>query len=344
MSISKNQTIMIAIGGVSFVAVAALGYLSFAAFSSKGEAEEECEMSVSTIQRLLRADVSPDKESVLAYKKNANTLSGWSDAAIATASVGDRATRMDVNAAAFKQKLVDEARALSQLEGAVDGKIVKPDFTFGFPDYVTGDKIPEDARLPQLQRQWGDISLVFSKLQACGVAEIVAIAPDIQSAATPEADGGTRKSRTRKGKKKAEQDEEKPAYTVEKYTVDFRAKPAALVKAINAFATSERFVIIDSFSFAREADMIGAALGEEDKSEAKKQTGRRRRRRSAGFAEEAAEAEAKEKSVGKGVVNDPVKEAPFLVKMVVSVYDFGSADKASPAPEADGDSEKKEEE
>ena len=85
MSMSKNQIVMAAIGGVTLVAAAALGYLAFDAYSSKGEAVEERDGAAETVKRLLRAEVSPDKESELAYKKNADTLSGWTEAALATA-------------------------------------------------------------------------------------------------------------------------------------------------------------------------------------------------------------------------------------------------------------------
>lgn len=348
MNMSKNQVVMAAIGGVTLVAAAALGYFVFDAYSSKGEAVEESEGSKDSVRRLLRGDVSPDKESELAYKKNGDTLAGWTEAALATAAAGDRAVRDDINPAAFKQQLVSEARALSELEGGVDGKVVKGGFAFGFPDFVAGDKLPEKDQLPRLQRLWGDVRYLVEKLQACGVVEIVRIEPAAVAAAQDKAQAGEEKkprARKSKGAKKGGE-EVKPAYTVEQYAVDFRAKPAALVKVLNALATSDRFVVVDSMSFAREGDMIAAALGEGEKSGASAQQpaagGRRRRRR--GEEQPAAEASAfGENASGdasaekKGIVNDPVKESPFLVKAVVSTYDFGTAAKSAAAAPAEGD-------
>ncbi len=342
MNISKNQMTMSVIGGVALVAAVALGYLAFSAYSAKSEAMDETEAAASSIQRLLRADVSPDKESELAYKKNTDALYGWSEAALASASAGDRAIVADVNEAAFKQRLVDEARALSELSGGVDGKIVKPDFTFGFPDYVTGDKLPEKERLPQLQRQWGDIKTIVETLQSCGVEEVVAIGASVAAAKPAQEEDSKQNHKKKKRKKNVEA--EKPTYTVEKYSVDFRAKPAALVKAVNALATSVRFVVVESMSFAREGDMIAAALVEDPKAtEAQKPTRRRGRRRAQ--EEKIAETEENPDDQAKksGVVNDPEKEAPFLVKMVVSTYDFGSAAKAAEAESADGEQAKEEE-
>ena len=325
MSMSKNQIVMVAIGGVTLVAAGVLGYLAFDAFSSKAEAVEAGDGAKESVRRLLRADVSPDKESELAYKKNADTLAGWTEAALATAAAGDRAVSNDINPAAFKQKLVDEARALSELEGGVDGKIVKPGFNFGLPDFVTGDKLPEQEMLPKYQRLWGDIRLVFEMLQECGVAEIVRIEPAGVVSAAAQAQQ-EEKPKAKKGKGKKDAESEKPVYTVEQYAVDFRAKPAALVKAVNALATAPRFIVVDSMSFAREGDMIAAALGEGEKAQgAQAQAAGGRRRRRGAAAEEAEKPAEEAEADKKGLVNDPAKESPFLVKITLSTYDFGSA-------------------
>ena len=350
MNMSKNQIVMVAIGGVTLVAAAVLGYLAFDSYSAKGEAIDEREGAVSSVQRLLRADVSPIKESELAYKKNSDTLAGWTEAALATAAVGDKAVKDNVNPAAFKQKLVDEARTLSELPGGVDGKVMKDVSAFGFPDFVSGDKLPEQAMLPQLQRQWGDVCYMVEKLQSCGVVEIVKIAP---AASSSQAAQVQKEEKPKKGKKKQKNaEEEKPVYTIEKYDVLFRAKPTALVKSVNTLATCDRFIVIESMSMAREGDMIAAALGEGEKAQAaaaQPSGGRRRRRsRDAVEQEQSAEEAGSEK---KGVATDPEQESPFLVTLVVSTYDFGSAKKedqigeagVSPAP-AEAESPSKEDE
>ena len=336
MNMSKNQIVMCAIGGVTLVAAGVLGYLAFDAYSAKGEAVEERESAASSVQRLLRADVSPVKESELAYRKNSDTLAGWTEAALATAAVGDKAVKADVNPAAFKQKLVDEARALSELPGGVDGKIMKDVSAFGFPEFVSGDKLPTKDQLPRLQRQWGDVCTLVKTLSDCGVVEVVRIEPgaaakqQAQASAEPKKDA--KKSKKRKKGKDAE--DEKPAYTEEKYAIDFRAKPAALVKAVNALAASQRFIVVESLDFVREGDMIGKALGEGDKKGAADQQASsrpRRRRRGAEQPEFGADAATPDASAeaDNGIVNDPDKEEPFLVKAIVLTYDFGSAAQAS---------------
>ena len=331
MNLSKNQIVMLSIGGVALVASLALGYLAFSAYSAKSEASENAERDSAAVRSLLGAAISPDASSVAAVNKNRDSLAGWTEAAISTASAGDRALATDVNEAAFKQKLVDEARALSELPGGVGGKIVKPDFSFGFPDFVTGDKLPEKEKLPQLQRQWADIRTLVETLQACGIVELVRIEPTLVK--QPAVAEQQPKETKRRNRRRKADEEVKPAYTEEKYAIDFRAKPAALVKVVNALATSQRFIVVESLDFARESDMIGKALGEGDKKgAAEQQTVRqRRRRRGAEQPEFGADAAAPDAAAetDKGIVNDPDKEDPFLVKAVVLTYDFGSAAQAS---------------
>ena len=335
MNLSKNQIVMLSIGGVALVASLAFGYLAFSAYSAKSEASENAERDSSAVRSLLGAAISPDASSVAAVNKNRDALAGWTEAAVSTAAAGDRSIATDVNEAAFKQKLVDEARVMSGLPGGVDGKIVKADFPFGFPDFVSGDKLPEKAELPRLQRQWGDVCTLVKTLSDCGVVEVVRIEPgvakqQVQPTAEPKKD--TKKSKKRKKGKDAE--DEKPAYTEEKYAIDFRAKPAALVKVVNALATSQRFIVVESLDFARESDMIGKALGEGDKkgADAEQQSSRpRRRRRGSEQSEFGADVAASDAAseTDKSIVNDPDKEEPFLVKAIVLTYDFGSAAQAS---------------
>ena len=329
MNLSKNQIVMLAIGGVALVASAVLGYFAFSAYSAKSEATESAQSDSSAVRALLGAAISPDAASIAAVKKNSDALAGWTEAALSTASAGDRLIDPDLNEAACKQKLVDEARMLSALPGGVEGKIMKDVSAFGFPDFVSGDKLPEKAELPRLQRLWGDVCTLVKTLSDCGVIEVVHVGPTVlkqQAQATAEPKKDAKRTRNRR-KKDAE--EEKPAYTEEKYAIDFRAKPAALVRVVNALATSQRFFVVETLDFAREGDMIAKALGEGDKRGAAEQQStrprRKRRGEQAGFGEEKAADGAEESD--NGIVNDPEKEEPFLVHAVVATYDFGLAAK-----------------
>ncbi len=327
MNMSRYQITMLATGGAALVVSAALGVLAFSAYSAKSEAAEAAEGDSAAVRSLLGSAISPDAASVAAINKNRDALAGWTEAAISTASAGDRKIDADVNEAALKQKLVDEARTMAALPGGVDGRIMKDVSAFGFPEFVTGDKLPEKDQLPRLQRLWGDVCTLVETLSDCGVVEIVRIAPAVAKQPDPAAEA--KESRGSRNRRRKDAAEEKPAYTEEKYSIEFRAKPAALVKVVNALATSQRFVVLDSIDFAREGDMIGKALGEGEKRGAdEKQSAKPRRRRRSEAEQEFGEAAAAE-DADNGIVNDPAKEAPFLVKATVSTYDFGFAAQAS---------------
>ena len=323
MSLSRNQTVLAAIGAVTTAAAGALGYMVFSAYSAHTLAEEELDSALSSVRRLYNAEISPDKDSVNAIKANRDSVSSWREAAIDTASAGDFAIDADVNEASFKQQMSDDARVMSKYKGAVSGAIVAPDFAFGFREFVTGSELPDKAQLPRLQRQWADIKLIVSALADCGIDEIVNIAPAAEVKKIEEQDDAKAKRKNRRPRNKAAE-EAKPVFTRESYSLVFRAKPAALVNAVNAFASNRRFITVDTLSFEREADMISAAIVG-DKKETGSAPTRRSRRRARGAEREEQEKAGQEDQAAKGPVADPALEAPFTVRMDLSTYDFGSA-------------------
>ena len=74
----------------------------------------------------------------------------------------------------------------------------------------------------------------------------------------------------------------------------------------------------------REEDVLQSALGEKDKDAAQQRPSRRRRRGRGSDASEEAEGEQGETSAKKGLVVDPATEAPFVVTMKLTTFDFGS--------------------
>lgn len=343
MKLTKNQMVLIGIGGITAVAAGVLGFLIFGASAERTEALEELDVATSSVQRLYRSPISPEEKSVKILEGNRKAVAEWRDTALVIAGEGDRAIAKDVNEAAFKQMLVDEARELSKLPGDKGQPIVKPDFTFGFKNYIAGGELPDRAQLPKLQRQWSDIRFLVETLSACGVTEIVDITPSAAPAVVADADPpkGAKKGKPKKNGKA----ETAPVFVRETYSIDFRARPEALVKVANALATQSRFSTVDAFTFAREEDQLAAALaGDKTAAGAASSTGRRRRRRV--DAEESAPAgEAAPENVRTGVATDPVVQAPFAVRLNLSTYDFGTKSAEAPAAAgAESSEEDKEEE
>jgi len=319
----KSKVILAATGGVIGVATLAMAGFVYLAYSAKTDALEggdECEGLESVeaeARRLSSGKVYPCAASVTAVKSNDTLVAAWKDEAFKLAARGDRPVRQTTSAQ-FKADMVSEAKRLVALPGAVQGRIAKPDFAFGpFKDYIAEGKMPADAKLAELQRQWDDVVLLVETLSQCGIAELL----DVQLKAKPD-EGAAGEKNARKNARKAKGGkvaDVKLAPAKEEYVVTFTTRPQGLVKSLNALATCERFAVVEDFVFAREKDVLVEKLGGGDKKEAaQQQSGARRRRRGQAVAEKTEEG-AKPKG---GIVTDPLLDEPFKVELTVATYDF----------------------
>lgn len=309
MNLSKNRIVMISVGGVAVLSLATLLLLSFFTLSEKSETDDDLETAESQFKRLAKGKVAPTKAAHQALVDNERALIEWRSNALEQVSKADVVIDRLANGAAFKQKMNDDARQLAKLPGGVEGAIVKSDFAFGFDRFIGGGELPAPETLVALQREWSDIAEFTRILSQCGATELVKVevkTPAVQ----PPAEG-------RRGKGK-EAEAEAPSYVCEKYAFEVLARPAAMIKVLNALTGAQRFVIVESLSFARAGDMIGDALSDK-KAEP---TGGRKRGRGRRVQEENAEQEA-ENAKKSGILTDPEEEQPFLVKLSLSTYDFG---------------------
>ena len=336
---SKSKIALAAVGGVSAVAVLAMCVVLWLAFSAKtaaleGDMEsgtEGLESVVGSAKRLSTGKVYPGPESVNAVKADVERIAGWRKDAVMFAQRGDRVFEK-TTPPAFKSFIVRDAKRIAALAGAVDGALVRQDFEFGpFKPYIAEGKMPDEAQLQELQRRWDDISGLAETLSANGVAELVSVAfRDASAEAEKEKEKKNTAQQRRNRGGGARNAEAKDVFKPmsHSYVVVFRARPNALVKAINAISSGERFVVVDSLSFEHEGDALISALGGEDKANANAQQqapGRRRRRRGGDEGQPkvdpAAVADAAKKD---GIVTDPSLDDPFTVTMAITVYDFNS--------------------
>lgn len=339
---NKQKMVLAVIGGVFGIGLLVMGYLVFSAYSAKvtaleGDDEEGVqglETVVANAEQLSRKPVYPCQASVLAVESNATAVAEWREAALRQASKGDRFFEK-TTAAAFKTMIVADAKRLSMLPGAAGGRLMKPEFTFGpFHDYIGGGKMPEEAQLATLQRQWDDLATLVEMLSKCGVAEITSIGlatAETKPEPAPAAKGkNARRPQPKKPAakgKNAGKAEDLSAPNVQSYVLAFSAKPASMVQVINGFATSERFIVVEDFGFTRPQDAVVLALGGEAKKDNKEaQAGSRRSRRRGARVEEEKPAAKDEDEGGKksGVVTDPTLDKPLAVTMRLSVCDFRS--------------------
>ncbi|MBR0196625.1 MAG: Amuc_1100 family pilus-like protein [Kiritimatiellae bacterium] len=320
---NKNKITMCVIGGISLLVVLVFAYLTYSAYTEKGEKLEDLEAAVSRVQGAGRAKIEPSKSSINDIETNRVELLSWKEHALEEAAAGDKYIELNITPSAFRQNMTQQdMKELASKPGGVDGRIAKDDFCFGFDSLKNNN--PDASELPILLRQWEDIKFFVDVLSDCGAVEVVSV--EKGSAKPPEVKEEPPK---RGGKNKKEPEPPKPLADTQSYTIVFTARQVALVKVINTIVTSERFTIIDEFSFKRTRDTLAEALGdkEKDSSGAKAQGGRRRRR----GASEEAQAEAQEgvEVVKKGLVVDPASDAPFEVTLKLTTYDFGTKLKAA---------------
>jgi len=333
---NKNRMILAVAGGVTGLAVLVAAYFTWSSWAAKSAAIDGDDESdgldavVAKAERLSRAPVYPCAESVKATEGNAAQLAEWMAGARRLAARGDRVFQT-TTPPAFKTFIVQDAKRLVSLPGSAAGHLAQPDFAFGpFKGYIAGGDLPSDAQLAELQRRWDDVAVVTETLAASGIGELT----DVQFKAADKkqqdeqqqnARGNRRQAKkpSKKGAKADNADEGASSVSSFSYVFFFTAKPPALVKAINALETCERFISVDDFSFCREKDAIAEALsGDEKKADAAVQTGGRRRRR--GGVAPSPLADEKKDDAKSGIVTDPLLDAPFAVMMTVTVHDFGS--------------------
>ena len=104
---------------------------------------------------------------------------------------------------------------------------------------IAEGKMPEEAQLQELQRRWDDISGLAETLSANGVAELVSVAfRDASAEAEKEKEKKNTAQQRRNRGGGARNAEAKDVFKPmsHSYVVVFRARPNALVKAINAIS------------------------------------------------------------------------------------------------------------
>lgn len=331
---NKTKLILAVIGGVIALATLVMAYLIWSSFSAKTaalEGDEEggdgLETVVSKAQTLSHKPIYPCAASVTAVNSNAAVLAAWKDESVKLASRGDKVFEK-TTPAAFKTFIVADAKRLAALPGAVNGAIVKPTFDFGpFKDYITGGKLPADDQLAELQRKWDDVVTVVETLGQGGIAELTGVEFKTEEAKQEQSAKDDRKNRRQanaRNNRNARSAETSAAIEPVKfsYVFTFTTRAPGFIKTLNQLSTCERFVVIDDFTFNRGADTLAEALGGDEKKSAQQASGRSRRRGRGRAAEEVKDEKGDDKR--KGIVTDPVLDAPFSVSMTVSVYDFRS--------------------
>lgn len=323
---SKTKMILAAVGGVSAVAIIAAGvfvWLQVSARTVAIEGDEETEgleYVQSSADRLMRQPIRPCDESIRELTQAREELLAWKDETFRFAARGDRPIAK-LSDAAFKEFLIRDAKRLQALPAGTTNKTLEASFEFGpFKPYIAEGKMPEREVLQTLQRNWDDLSLIIETLSACGISRVTAVT--LEKAAEPKEETTAKNKKNKKSSKKMAAPVFKPASFT--YTFTCLTRPAAFVKALNAFQASERFIAVDDFIIRRSKDTLSDALMGEKKDESATPSRRGGRRR--GARSEEAETKADEPTIA--VMTDPQNDLPFEAVLKLTVHDMRSLEEA----------------
>lgn len=336
---SKIQITLAAIGGVIGVAVigaAVFAYLSFAAKTAAIEGDDDGEIQglvtlVEDAQKCLKKPVFPCQKSVDEIKAAREGLDAWKEEAFKLASRGDRPIP-PMSVAQFKEFVIAESHRVEQLPADSTNKVTAANFEFGpFKPYISEGKMPEQSELKDLQRKFDDAVLLLETMASCGVTGVSKM--EVKGGEKKEAQEVEPKKKRKGAAKKKVAEEPIEKTLAETYQITCRVTPSALVKTLNAFATAERFIVVNNFTLALESDTIVASLAGETKKEEAQTSGRRRRGRAAMAEEEKGEA-AESEAPKVTVVTDPAANAAFSAVLTVTVHDFKTLEETKEEEEA----------
>jgi hypothetical protein len=343
MSLSKKQIVGIGCGCAFLAVTGLLGYMFYDAYSARSAVEqggettneegdvedvEGLEAAKEAIRGYYNAPVFPSKKAQASVKSNETAYAEWCTAALKEASRGDLPLPPPESPSVFRQRLSAEADRLRALPGGVSGHIAKPEFFFGFDQYLAPNGVlPQSADVPRLASQLATICRVVEHCAQAGALEVTEITR-VEAVAEEEDESAKRAARNKKKKDEpAGEMSFAPAGSKLEYRFKVNARPAAVVQILNNIASDTRFMVVKSFSLRETSDMIMNNIGSRNKAREEAASGgsgrsRRRGRRSAQLTEEAAPAEGAAATVNRLVV-DPELDDPIELAFTLAVYDFG---------------------
>ena len=343
MGMTKQQKIGVCLGGAFGLCVLALGWFFYSAYADHQAAldgdEEEGTKGLNAAKEennryYAQSNPFPSAGAIASVKSNEAAYAAWKTGSIKLASKGDcPPSPPGLAPTVFKNTLYEQVTKMQKLPGGVVGRICASTFQFGFDKYLgEAGGTPEQKDIPKLHAQLATITNVVDLFAKSGVLEVRAF-ERLESQEEAE-DGNARnaKGRNKGGKGKSEKEE---ATSEEPQRYDFRleytVRASGFVKVLNGLAKSPRFYIVSDFGFEHAGESLKARFDRMSSGSISGETSSRSRRRRGQEKKEQENAES-------GFVTNPETDSPILVRMKLSVYDFGTggsradADKAEDVP------------
>lgn len=343
MSMTKQQKIGVCLGGAFGLCVLALGWFFYSAYADHQAAlegdDEEGTKGLNAAQEennryYAQSNPFPSAGAIASVKSNEAAYAAWKAGSLKLASKGDcPPSPPGLAPTVFKNALYEQVTKMQKLPGGVVGRICATTFQFGFDKYLgEAGGTPEQKDIPKLYAQLTTITNVVDLLAKSGVLEVRAFERLEAQEEPDEENMRTARGRNKGGKGNAEKDEasaEGPkCYD---FRLEYTVRASGFVKVLNGLAKSPRFYIVSDFGFEHEGESLKARLDRMSSGSTSGETSSRSRRRRGQEKKEQENAES-------GFVTNPETDSPILVRMKLSVYDFGTggaradADKAEDVP------------
>ncbi|HRU71764.1 MAG TPA: Amuc_1100 family pilus-like protein [Kiritimatiellia bacterium] len=316
----RQQITMIACGVLMAAVCGVAGWFLYSETAIKNEAAEERDRAYQELQQIYRAKVFPSDENIARVGEDQKVLEGW----LATAS--NQLHKGDLHVepktpTSFKQELQASVRRLSAHSGAVQGKIVGPNFYFGFDQYLgQSDSLPASEHVDRLAVQLAIIEKICEELYAANILELKKVEREVfdivRKEEEPQETSPRRRGRRRDdsgGSARASGSAaraETAYWTSQRFTVEFVARPAAFIEALNRLAAMDLFAVVAEVELRKTGDLLAQFNARKKESSAKLAT------------DGAAPVDPAKLSHVERIVTDPELEPPVNVKLDIDVYSF----------------------
>jgi hypothetical protein len=236
---AKKNIIMIGTILFAVLLVCLSGYLLYRGINDLDRAELKLKDTEETLKKLHGSDPFPTIENVNKEKQNVQSLADGLGKLMDNLKAGQVQANANVTPSTFmtlffakRTELVNKARE--------HGTIMPPDFAFGFDRYCAANSpLPPPAELPLLSRQLVIIETLSSIIideKATNLNKIVRE----ESNSTAGTNGVVAVSKA------------KQLFTKLHFTIEFKAKEAALLGILNSIASNKMFMAVSSLQVDKE--------------------------------------------------------------------------------------------
>jgi len=310
---SKHKILVAAGLLIVAVLVGVPGWLLYRGIARFSTADQDLERSLDMLRSLYAKDPFPSRENIVLVRDQAETLNDWVSKLHATMREGQ-----------IREEPITPAKFSTtyfRLRNGLKGEAAKrgigiADDTFGFERYAEG-QLPPPRMAPRLAQQVKIVTKLCLILMEARVKQITRITrEELEDVAAP---------------RRAAADREQPLFEKRHFTIGFKAKERAVLRALNRLAADRMVLVVTRIEFEKQGSDVRLPGREEreEKRPRRRATGLERLRRmgttpgneSAPGTPETAEEDGSP-SKQERMVSGPDLEIPMDMTLDLDVYIF----------------------